>query len=115
MTSTNDSVTVVEGETLELIVMITSNLVLDSITWSKDGVMLENGTDNIIINNSDLGPPNTTSTLIRTSIVRLSDIDSGVYEVTATNRAGSSTTAFDVDVFCKECAIHVYIYFSVIQ
>ena len=89
----------VEGETLELTVTVEFNLVLDNVIWTQGGMMLMSGTDRITIVNSDLDPPNATSTLTRTSIDRLSD--GGSYVVNATNRAGSSTATFTVDVTCK--------------
>ena len=85
-----------EGETLELMVTVESNLVLTSITWTQDGAILVSG---VTIENSDLDPPNATSTLTRTDIDRSSD--GGVYVMTATNRAGSATATFTADVLCK--------------
>ena len=61
--------------------------------------MLVSGTDRVIIENSNLDPPNATSTLTQTDIDRSSD--GGLYVVTATNRAGNSTTTFTMDIFCK--------------
>ena len=80
-------------------VTVESNLVLDSITWTQDAEILMSGTERVTIESSELDPPNITSTLTRTSIDRSSD--GGSYVLTATNRAGSSTTEFIVDVFCK--------------
>ena len=85
---------------LEVMVTIESNLVLDSITWEEDGIMLENGTDRVTIVNSDLDPPTATSILTRTNISRSSD--GGLYVVTAANRAGAVNTTFNVDVLCKD-------------
>ena len=80
-------------------VTVESNLVLDSITWTQGGEILLSGDERVTIENSDLDPPNTTSTLTRTNIDRSSD--NGSYVLTATNHAGSSQTEFIVDVFCK--------------
>ena len=88
-----------EGESLELMVTVEFNLALTSITWTQDGATLVSGTDRVTIENSDLDPPNATSTLTRTDIDRFSD--GGVYVLTATNRAGSATATFTVDVLCK--------------
>ena len=79
-------------------VTVESNLVLDSITWTLDDEMLMSTTERVTIENSDLDPPNIMSTLTRTSTDRS---DNGSYVLTAANRAGSSTTEFIVDVFCK--------------
>ena len=98
-TSVGQTVSIVEGDTLKLMVTIESNLVLDSIDWTQNDEMLMSGTERVAIDNSDLDPPNTISTLIRTSIDRSSD--NGSYVLTATNRAGSTRTEFIVDVFCK--------------
>ena len=95
----DSNVSVVEGENLELRVTVEFNLVLESIIWEKDSVMLESGSDRVTIVNSDLDPPNANSTLTQTDISRLSD--GGSYVMTATNRAGSATTTFIVDVLCK--------------
>ena len=101
VTPANESVSVVEGETLELMVTIDSNVVFDSITWTRENMALENGTDRVTIVNSDLDPPSATSTLTRTGVNRSSD--GGAYVVTATSRAGSDATTFTVDVTCKHC------------
>ena len=84
------------------------NLVLNSISWEKDGVMLESGPDRVTIVNSDLNPPNATSTLTRIDINRSSD--GGLYVMNATNRAGSTSTTFTVDVYCKDYTITLYIH-----
>ena len=89
-----------EGETLELIAVFEFNLILDSISWERDGASLQNGSEGVTITNSDLNPPNATSTLREMDIRRSSD---GVsYTVTATNSAGSTTATFNLDVFCKK-------------
>ena len=102
------NVSVVERENLELRVTVEFNLVLESIIWEKDSVMLNNGSDRVIIVNSDLDPPNATSTLTQTDISRSSD--GGSYVMTATNRAGSASTTFIVDVLCKHYfPLYIYI------
>ena len=101
--SSGDNVSVVEGETLELMVTIDFNLALTSITWTQDGATLVSGTDRVTIENSDLDPPNATSTLTRTDINRT--FDDGVYVLTATNHAGSATATFTLDVLCKSTCI----------
>ena len=93
------NVSVVERENLELRVTVEFNLALESIIWEKDSVMLDSGSDRVTIVNSDLDPPNATSTLTQTDISRSSD--GGSYVMTAINRAGSANTTFIVDVLCK--------------
>ena len=115
-TSFGESVSVVEGETLELMVTVEFGVALVGITWTQDGAILVSGTDRVTIENSDLDPPNATSTLTRTDIDRSSD--GGVYVLTATNRAGSATATFTVDVLCKSAydwliVVYAYILFSI--
>ena len=105
--SSGGNATVVEGETLELIAVFEFNLILDSITWERDGTSLQNGSEGVTITNSDLNPPNATSTLRQRDIRRSSD---GVsYTVTATNSAGSTTATFNLDVFCKKTLYYMYL------
>ena len=89
-----------EGETLELIVTIDFNLVLEDITWTHNNSDLVNGSDRVTIINSGFDPSTATSTLTRTNISRTSD--GGSYVVTVRNRAGTSATTFSVDVACKK-------------
>ena len=100
VTSANQTVLVVEGETLELIVTIEFNLVLKDITWTHNNLDLVNGSDRVTIINSGFDPPTATSTLTRTSTSRTTD--GGSYVVTVRNRAGTNSTTFTVDVACKE-------------
>ena len=97
--SPGENTTIVEGETLTLVATFEFNLALETISWTRDGVQLESGSGGATITNTDLDPPNATSTLTRSSISRSSG--SGAYVVNATNRAGSETSTFNVDVFCK--------------
>ena len=101
-----------EGETLELIVTIDFNLVLENITWNHNNSDLVNGSDRVTIINSGFDPPTATSTLTRTNISRITD--SGSYVATVRNRAGTSATTFTVDVACKELKnlLHLYAYTS---
>ena len=89
-----------EGDTLELIVTIDFNLVLEDITWTQNNSDLVDGSDRVTITNSGFDPPTATSTLTRTNISRTSD--GGSYVVTVRNRAGTSATTFTVDVACKK-------------
>ena len=97
--SPGENTTIVEGETLTLTATFQFNLALENISWTREGVQLESGSGGATITNTDLDPPNATSTLTRSSISRSSG--SGAYVVNATNRAGSVTSTFNVDVFCK--------------
>ena len=99
-TSSEENVTVVEGEALELSAAFQFNLILDSISWKRDGTLLQSGSDCVTITDSDLDPPNATSTLRQTDIRRSSDTLFS-YLANATSRAGSSTVTFNVDVLCK--------------
>ena len=98
MTSPDQTVNVTVGGALTLMVDITGfNLPLTSITWMKDGQVLMNNTDNIIITHGSFAAPPTTSTLVRDPI--LSVMDNGTYEVTVVNQAGeSSMTTYTVIV-----------------
>ena len=100
VTSANESVLVVEGETLILMVTIDFNLVLEDITWTHNNSDLVNGSDRVTITNNGFNPPTATSTLTRTNITR--STDGGSYVVTVRNRAGTSATTFTVDVACKK-------------
>ena len=99
MSSSGGNVSVVELETLELVAMFEFNLELDSICWTQDGSVLQKTPGGITITNSDLGPPNATSTLTRGGVRRQSG--GGSYIANATNRAGSVTATFSVEILCK--------------
>jgi len=90
----------VEGDTLELIVTIDFNLVLEDITWTHNNSNLVNGSNRVTIINSGFDPPTATSTLTRNNISRATD--GGSYVMTVRNRAGTNATTFTVDVACKE-------------
>ena len=98
--SSVENITVVEGETLELMAVFEFNLILNSISWERDGALLQSGSDGVTVTNTDLDPPNATSTLRETDIRRSSGIIS--YVANATSRAGSTTVTFNVDIFCKK-------------
>ena len=108
VTSANQTVLVVEEETLELIVTIDFNLVLEDITWTQNNSGLVNGSDRVTIINSGFDPPTATSTLTRTNISRTTD--DGSYVVTVRNRAGTNSTNFTVDVACKKLLISESLY-----
>ena len=77
------------------------NLALDSIVWTHNSTdTLMNGVDGDTITNTGLGPPNANSTLTRSAITGISY--AGTYVATATNRAGSSSTTFTVDITGKK-------------
>ena len=94
----NEIVSIVEGETLQLAVIITFDLVLEDITWTHNDSDLVNGFDRVTITNSGFDPPTATSTLTRTNTSRT---DNGTYVVTVENHAGTDTATITVDVACK--------------
>ena len=101
-----------EGDTLELMVTIDFNLVLEGITWTHNNTNIVNGSGRVTIINSGFDPPTATSTLTRTNISRTSD--GGSYVATVRNRAGTSATTFTVDVACKKfitnCSLYLCMY-----
>ena len=101
MTSPDQTVDVIVGSTLTLMVNITGfNLPLTNITWMEDGQMLMNNTDNITITHGSFAAHPTASILVRNPI--LSPMDNGTYEVTVVNPAGESMTTFNVTVNGKQ-------------
>ena len=72
------------------------NLPLTSITWTEDGQVLMNNTDNIVITHGSFVGPPSTSTLVRDPIQ--SPMDNGTYEVTVVSPAGESVTTYTVTV-----------------
>ena len=106
--SANDTVTVAVGDSLELMANISDfNLALDAINWTHNTSALVNGMDRVSIVNSDFTPPSASSTLMRSGVAGVSD--SGTYAVTASNRAGSSTTTFTVRVTGKKNPFPMYL------
>ncbi|KAL5470867.1 hypothetical protein EMCRGX_G028911 [Ephydatia muelleri] len=82
----NTSQTVAQGSTVTFSVSLTNpGLPLANVVWSKDGVPLSN-TSNMVV----------TSTTLQLS--NLTVLNRGRYVATATNKAGSSTTNFDLFV-----------------
>ena len=76
------------------------NLEIDSIVWTQNSfISLEDGTNGTTITNTDLGPPSANSTLTRSSITGVSY--GGTYSATASNRAGSSSANFTVEITSK--------------
>ena len=101
MTSSGQTVQVTVGNALTLTVNITEfNRPLTEITWTEDGKMLINNTDNIIITHGSFAAPPTTSTLVRDPIQ--SPMNGGTYELTVMNPAGASMTTFNVTVNGKQ-------------
>ena len=97
MTSPDQTVNVTVGSALTLMVIITGfNLPLTNITWMKDGQVLMNNTDNIIITHGSFAAPPTTSTLVRDPIQSV--MDNGTHEVTVVNPVGQSMTTYNVIV-----------------
>ena len=73
------------------------NLVLDDITWIQNpSISLMDGVGGVYITSSDLSAPEATSTLTRPNIAGVSY--AGTYVATASNRAGSSSTTFTVEI-----------------
>jgi len=108
ITSANDTVTVGVGGSIELMVNISGfNLALDAINWTHNTSALVSGMDRVSIVSGDFTPPSASSTLMRSDIAGVSD--SGTYAVTASNRAGSSTTTFTVRVTGKKKLFSVYL------
>ena len=101
MTSSGQTVQVTVGNALTLTVNITEfNRPLTEITWTEDGKMLINNTDNIIITHGSFAAPPTTSALVRDPIQ--SPMNGGTYELTVVNPAGASMTTFNVTVNGKQ-------------
>ena len=98
----NENISVGIGEDLVLTASFSNfNLALDDITWIQNtSISLTDGVDRVTIMNSDLSAPNTSSRLTKSGITGVPD--AGTYEATATNRAGSSSTTFTVEVTGKK-------------
>ena len=76
------------------------NLALDEITWTQNTSMtLMDGVDGVIIISRDLSGPSASSTLTIPDITGVSY--AGTYTATASNRAGTNSTVFTVDVTGK--------------
>ena len=76
------------------------NLALDEIVWTQNSSLsLVDGVGGVTIANSDLSGPSVTSTLTRPGITGVSY--AGTYVATASNRAGSNSTSFNVDITGK--------------
>ena len=76
------------------------NLVLDEIVWTQNSSLsLVDGVEGVSIANSDLSAPEATSTLTRPNIAGVSY--AGTYVATASNRAGSSSMIFTVEITGK--------------
>ena len=100
----DESVTFTVGDELSLTASFFGfNLALDDITWTQNTSL--SLVDRVTITNSDLSGPNTTSTLtILSSITGVTY--AGIYVATAINRAGNSSTTFNVVVTGKKCIFH---------
>ena len=108
VTSANATVTVGVGDSIDLMVNISGfNLALDAINWTHNTSALVSGMDRVSIVNSDFNPPSASSTLMRSDVAGVSD--SGIYAVTASNRAGSSTTTFTALVSGKKNLFSIYL------
>ena len=103
----DESATLAVGDELSLTASFFGfNLALDDITWTQNtSLSLVDGVNRVTIINSDLSGPNTTSTLtILSSITGVPY--AGIYVATAINRAGNSSTTFNVVVTGKKCIFH---------
>ena len=81
------------------------NLALDEIVWTQNSSLpLVDGVGGFTIANSDLSGPSVTSTLTRPGITGVSY--AGTYVATASNRAGSNSTSFSVDITGKKLFIY---------
>ena len=97
----DESVTFAVGDELSLTASFFGfNLALDDITWTQNtSLSLVDGVNRVTITNSDLSGPNTTSTLTISSITGVTY--AGIYVATAINRAGNSSTTFNVKIIGK--------------
>ena len=94
----NESLTFGVGDDLVLAAYFSNfNLVLDEIAWTQNSSLsLVDGVGGVFIASSDLSALEATSTLTRPNIAGLSY--AGTYVATASNRAGSSSMAFTVEI-----------------
>ena len=97
----DESATLAVGDELSLTASFFGfNLALDDITWTQNTFLsLVDGVNRVTITNSDLSGPNTTSTLTISSITGVTY--AGIYVATAINRAGNSSTTFNVKIIGK--------------
>ena len=88
----------VVGTPLSLTVNVTEfNLDIDSVTWTKNGSVIENGTDRYIITHISLNAPPSMVILTRDNVTSPVE-DSGDYLVIIANPAGSDMSTFNVTV-----------------
>ena len=88
----------VVGTSLSLTVNVTEfNLDIDSVTWTRNGSDIENGTDGYTITNISLSDPPSMIVLTRDNVTSPVE-DSGDYSVTVANPAGSDMSTFNVTV-----------------
>ena len=99
----DESLTFEVGDDLVLTASFSDfNLILDEITWTQNSSMtLMDGVNGVVIISSDLSAPSASSTLTRPGITGVSY--AGTYTATASNRAGSDSTTFTVEVTGKKC------------
>ena len=94
----NATLTFSVGDDLVLMAVFSDfNLELDSIVWTQNSSIYL--MDGVTISNTALSPPSASSTLTRPRITGVSY--GGTYTATASNRAGSSSTTFTVEITGK--------------
>ena len=96
------SVTFRVGDDLVLRALFSNFILeLDEISWTHNSSLsLVDGVDGVSVTNSDLSAPEATSTLTRPNITGVSY--AGTYVATASNRAGSSSITFTVEITGKQ-------------
>ena len=86
------------GTRLTLTVNITEfNREIDTVMWTRNGMAIENGTNDYTLTNFSLEAPLSMVSLTRENITSPAE-DSGNYTVSVTNAAGSDTSEFNVTV-----------------
>ena len=74
------------------------NLDIDNVTWTRNGIAIENGTDSIwLYNISQENPPLKTLILVIHDVVSPTR-NNGIFMVYISNPAGSDTSIFNVTV-----------------
>lgn len=90
---------VVDSPLVLTVVIFGFNLPITEAMWIRNSLLLQDGENNFTIMNNSLDMPNGTSTLM---VVAVSPVlHSGMYEVMATNPAGSDSSTFTVTVTGK--------------
>ena len=88
----------VVGTPLSLTVTVAEfNIDITSVKWTRNGSVIENGTDRYTITHIDLSAPPSMVILTRDNVTSPVE-DSGDYSVNVTNPAGSDISTFNVTV-----------------